>query len=207
MVHFYFCFIVVFFSNIYIFQTFLVDLFPSMYFSRYVLFFRNDVLFFTKNINLWTKSWFLVHCVSERARPINCIFMYCVVVSNNFCCSLTLMTYSGAKAFSNLHSNFHIFVDFIRYFSNLFLESTRFTWLIHTWFLPSKWNQFRKIQFLVKKWDYFPLLHKSTQNHKFSIKNNYLFAWRDFKINFSKPLFTIIFRPKWYFWIKIPFWG
>ena len=40
--------------------------------------------------------------------------------------------------------------------------------------------------------DYFPLLHKSAQNHKFSNKNNHLPAWRDFKINF----FTIIFRPK-----------
>ena len=44
--------------------------------------------------------------------------------------------------------------------------------------------------------DYFPLLHKSAQNHKFSNKHNYLSAWRDFKINFSRPLFTIIFRPK-----------
>ena len=44
--------------------------------------------------------------------------------------------------------------------------------------------------------DYFPLLHKSAQNHKFSNKNNYLPARRDFKINFSRPLFTIIFRPK-----------
>ena len=44
--------------------------------------------------------------------------------------------------------------------------------------------------------DYFPLLHKSAQNHKFSNKNNYLAAWRDFKIKFSRPLFTIIFRPK-----------
>ena len=44
--------------------------------------------------------------------------------------------------------------------------------------------------------DYFPLLHKSAQNHKFSNKNNYLLAWRDFKINFSRTLFTIIFRPK-----------
>ena len=43
--------------------------------------------------------------------------------------------------------------------------------------------------------DYFPLLHKSAQNHKFSNKNN-LPAWRDFKINFSRPLFTIIFRPQ-----------
>ena len=44
--------------------------------------------------------------------------------------------------------------------------------------------------------DYFLLLHKSAQNHKFSNKDNYLPAWRDFKINFSKPLFTILFRPK-----------
>ena len=44
--------------------------------------------------------------------------------------------------------------------------------------------------------DYFLLLHKSAQNHKFSNKNNYLPEWRDFKINFSRPLFTIIFRPK-----------
>ena len=43
---------------------------------------------------------------------------------------------------------------------------------------------------------YFPLLHRSAQNHKFSNKNNYLPAWKDFKINFSRPLFTIIFRPK-----------
>ena len=32
--------------------------------------------------------------------------------------------------------------------------------------------------------DYFPLLHKSAQNHKFCIKNDYLPAWRDFKIFF-----------------------
>ena len=44
--------------------------------------------------------------------------------------------------------------------------------------------------------DNFPLLHKSAQNNKFSNKNNYLPPWRDFKINFSIPLFTIIFRPK-----------
>ena len=41
--------------------------------------------------------------------------------------------------------------------------------------------------------DYFSLLHKSAQNHKFSNKNNHLPAWRDFKINFSSPLFN--FRP------------
>ena len=29
--------------------------------------------------------------------------------------------------------------------------------------------------------DYFPLLYNSAQNHKFSNKNNYLPAWRDFK--------------------------
>ena len=44
--------------------------------------------------------------------------------------------------------------------------------------------------------DYFLLLHKSVQNHKFSNKNNHLPAWRDFKINFPRPLFIIIFRPK-----------
>jgi hypothetical protein len=40
--------------------------------------------------------------------------------------------------------------------------------------------------------DYFSLLHESVQNYKFSNKNNQLPAWRDFKINFSIPLFTII---------------
>ena len=44
--------------------------------------------------------------------------------------------------------------------------------------------------------DYFSLLHKSVQNHKFSNKNNHLPSWRDFKMNFSRPLFTVIFRPK-----------
>ena len=36
--------------------------------------------------------------------------------------------------------------------------------------------------------DYFPLLHKSAQNHKFSNKNNHLPPRRDFKIIFSRPL-------------------
>ena len=47
--------------------------------------------------------------------------------------------------------------------------------------------------------NYFALLLKGkifAQNHKFINKNNYLPAWRDFKINFSRPLFTIIFKPK-----------
>ena len=44
--------------------------------------------------------------------------------------------------------------------------------------------------------DYFSLLQKRVQNHKFSNKNNHLPAWRDFKIIFSRPLFTIIFRQK-----------
>ena len=51
-------------------------------------------------------------------------------------------------------------------------------------------------KFLHHAGDYFLLLHKSAQNHKFSNKNNYLPTWSDFKINFSRPLFTIIFRPK-----------
>ena len=37
--------------------------------------------------------------------------------------------------------------------------------------------------------DYFFLLYKSAQNHK-------IIKRRNFKINFSRPLFTIIFRPK-----------
>ena len=44
--------------------------------------------------------------------------------------------------------------------------------------------------------DYFFLLHKSVQNDKFTNKNNYLHTWRDFKTNFSRPLFTIIYRRK-----------
>ena len=55
--------------------------------------------------------------------------------------------------------------------------------------------------------DYFPLLHKSAQNHKFSNKNNYLPAWRDFKINFSRPLFTNIFRPNGIFGYRFHFEG
>ena len=43
---------------------------------------------------------------------------------------------------------------------------------------------------------YFPLLHKSAQNHKFSNKNNYLHAWKDFKKKIPGPLFTIMFRTK-----------
>ena len=39
--------------------------------------------------------------------------------------------------------------------------------------------------------DYFPLLHKSAQNHKFNNRNNYLPAWRDFKIFF----FTTFHHP------------
>ena len=40
-------------------------------------------------------------------------------------------------------------------------------------------------------------LIKVHQNHKFSNKNNHLPAWRDFKINVFRPLFTnMIFRPK-----------
>ena len=45
--------------------------------------------------------------------------------------------------------------------------------------------------------DSFSLLHKSVlENDKFSNKNDHHPAWRDFKINFSRPLLTIIVRPK-----------
>ena len=47
--------------------------------------------------------------------------------------------------------------------------------------------------------DYFSLLHKSVQNQKFSNNNNHLPAWKDFKIDFSRPLFIIIFRSKFLF--------
>ena len=47
-----------------------------------------------------------------------------------------------------------------------------------------------------KNTKYTTLLHKSAQNPKFSNKNNHLPTWRDFKLFFSIPLFTIIFRPK-----------
>ena len=41
---------------------------------------------------------------------------------------------------------------------------------------------------------FFKFLH--AQNHKFSNKNNQVPAWRDFKIIFSRPLLTIMFRSK-----------
>ena len=47
--------------------------------------------------------------------------------------------------------------------------------------------------------NYFSLLIRGkifAKNFKFSNKNHLLPAWRDFKINFSRPLVTIIFRPK-----------
>ena len=100
---------------------------------------------------------------------------------------------------------------------------TRLTWLIHTSFLPSKRNLNPKLLFLVSKWwwivvwkiilkflhagDYFPLLQKSAQNHKFSSKNNYLPTRRDFKINFPDHFSPSFLGQKWYFWLQIPFWG
>ena len=96
---------------------------------------------------------------------------------------------------------------------------TRLTWLIHTSFnlkmeSESKITIFG-LKMMVKSGlkniflkflhagDYFPPLHKSTQNHQFSSKNNYLPTWRDFKIIFS-PSFL---GKKLYFWMQIPFWG
>ena len=49
--------------------------------------------------------------------------------------------------------------------------------------------------------DYFPLLHKSAPNHKFSNKNNYLPAWRDFKMNFSRPK-MVFFLTDSILWVK-----
>ena len=53
--------------------------------------------------------------------------------------------------------------------------------------------------------DYFPLLHKSAQNHKFSNKNNHLPAWRDFTINFLDHFSPSFLGQKLYFWVQIPF--
>ena len=57
--------------------------------------------------------------------------------------------------------------------------------------------------------DYFSLLHKSVQNHKFSTYKD-LPARRDFKIAFFGPVLTMIPSPsflgqKLYFWLHIPF--
>ena len=49
--------------------------------------------------------------------------------------------------------------------------------------------------------DYFHLLHKSAPNHKFSNKNNYLPAWRDFKMNFSRPK-MVFFVTDSILWVK-----
>ena len=44
------------------------------------------------------------------------------------------------------------------------------------------------------------LLLNFNQKYKFSDKNNMVSAWRNFKNIFTRPLFTIIFRPKIAFW-------
>ena len=41
------------------------------------------------------------------------------------------------------------------------------------------------------------------KNHEFSDKINHFPAWRNFKINFPRPIFTIIFKPI----TNLPFWG
>ena len=38
-------------------------------------------------------------------------------------------------------------------------------------------------------------------------KKKHLPAWRNFKIFFSRPLFTNLLGRKLYFWIQVPFWG
>ena len=48
----------------------------------------------------------------------------------------------------------------------------------------------------LEKESIFHYFKKSAQNPKFSNQNNHLSAWRDFKISFFGPLFTIIFSPK-----------
>ena len=46
------------------------------------------------------------------------------------------------------------------------------------------------------KWIYLIERRSFGQKYKFSNKNDMVSAWRNFKIIFSRPLFTIIFRPE-----------
>ena len=46
------------------------------------------------------------------------------------------------------------------------------------------------------KWIYFIERRSFGQKYKFSNKNDMVSAWRKFKNIFSRPLFTIIFRPE-----------
>ena len=46
------------------------------------------------------------------------------------------------------------------------------------------------------KWIYLIERRSFDQKYKFSNKNDMVSAWRNFKNNFSRPLFTIIFRPE-----------
>ena len=55
--------------------------------------------------------------------------------------------------------------------------------------------------------DYFSLLHKSVQNHKFSNKYNQFRHRRISKKKFLDHFSPSFLRTKLYFWIQIPFWG
>ena len=55
------------------------------------------------------------------------------------------------------------------------------------------------------KWIYLIERRSFGQKYKFSNKNDMVSAWRNFKNIFSRPLFTIIFRPEMLF-THIPFW-
>ena len=60
--------------------------------------------------------------------------------------------------------------------------------------MKSEWS--RKNYFEIPSYEkLFSLTSENSKNHK-SNKNNHLHAWREFKINLSRPLFTMIFRPK-----------
>ena len=62
------------------------------------------------------------------------------------------------------------------------------------------WNSFIRKPFSIK-WIYLIEKRWFEQKYKFSSKNDMVCTWRNFKNIFSRPLFTIIFRPKLLFFV------
>jgi hypothetical protein len=60
---------------------------------------------------------------------------------------------------------------------------------------PEKWSR-KNVLKLLHPGIYFHILHKIPKITNSVKKNNHFPSWRDFKIIFSRPLFTIIFRTK-----------
>ena len=62
------------------------------------------------------------------------------------------------------------------------------------------WNSSMLKPFSIK-WIYLIEKRSFYQKYKFSNKNDMVCTWRNFKNIFSRPLFTIIFRPKIFFFV------